>query len=91
MKHEKDGNIEEEEFHREVERQSLSANNSCTVRTTFKQLHDSSSSMTQARYNLYNRKQGKLMCISSLSPLDINLFLHVKRSHLQMLLWTAAD
>ena len=42
----------------------------------------------QARYN---RKQGKPMCISSLPPLDINLFLHVKRSHWQMLLWMAAD
>ena len=51
------------------------------------------SSMTQARYNLYTRKQGKPMRIMSLPPTDLNLFLHVKRAHyiLQMLLWKAAD
>ena len=46
----------------------------------------SGSSMTQARYNLYTRKQGKPMRIMSLPPTDLNLFLHVKRAHLQMLL-----
>ena len=51
----------------------------------------SGSSMTQARYNVYTRKQGKPMRIMSLPPTDLNLFLHVKRSHLQMLLWKAAD
>ena len=51
----------------------------------------SGSSMTQARYNLYTRKQGKPMRIMSLPPTDLNLFLHVKRAHLQMLLWKAAD
>ena len=51
----------------------------------------SGSSMTQARYNLYTRKQGKPMRIMSLPPTDLNIFLHVKRAHLQMLLWKAAD
>ena len=51
----------------------------------------SGSSMTQACYNLYTRKQGKPMRIMSLPPTDLNLFLHVKRAHLQMLLWKAAD
>ena len=51
----------------------------------------SGSSMTQARYNVYTRKQGKPMRIMSLPPTDLNLFLHVKRAHLQMLLWKAAD
>ena len=51
----------------------------------------SGSSMTEARYNLYTRKQGKPMRIMSLPPTDLNLFLHVKRTHLQMLLWKAAD
>ena len=45
----------------------------------------SGSSMTQARYNLYTRKQGKPMHIMSLPPTDLNLFLHVKRAQLQML------
>ena len=51
----------------------------------------SGSSMTQARYNLYTRKQGKPMRIMSLPPTGLNLFLHLKRAHLQMLLWKAAD
>ena len=51
----------------------------------------SGSSMTQARYNLYTRKQGKPMRIMSLPPTDLHLFLHVKRAHLQMILWKAAD
>ena len=51
----------------------------------------SGSSMTQARYNLYTRKQGKPMRIMSLPPTYLNLFLHVKRAHLQMILWKAAD
>ena len=51
----------------------------------------SGSSMTQARYNLYTRTQGKRMRIMSLPPTDLKLFLHVKRAHLQMLLWKAAD
>ena len=51
----------------------------------------SGSFMTQARYNLYTRKQGTPMRIMSLPPTDLNLFLHVKRTHLEMLLWKAAD
>lgn len=48
-------------------------------------------SMTQARYNLYTRKQGKLLRILSLPPTDQNLYLHVRRAHLQMLLWKAPN
>ena len=48
-------------------------------------------SMTQARYNLYIRKQGKPQRILLLPPTDTNLYLHVRRAHLQMLLWKAAD
>ena len=51
----------------------------------------SGSSMTQARYKLYTRTQGKRMRIMSLPPTDLKLFLHVKRAHLQMLLWKAPD
>ena len=51
----------------------------------------SGSSMTQARYNVYTRKQGKPMRILLLPSTDLNLFLHVKRAHLQMLLWKPAD
>ena len=51
----------------------------------------SSSSMTQARCNLYTCKQRKPMHIMSLPPTDPNIFLPVKRAHLQMLLWRAAD
>ena len=48
-------------------------------------------SMTQARYNLYTRKQPKPLRIMLLPPTDTNLYLHVRRAHLQMLLWKAAD
>ena len=48
-------------------------------------------SMTQARYNLYTRKQAKPLRILLLPPTDTNLYLHVRRTHLQMLLWKAAD
>ncbi len=48
-------------------------------------------SMTNARYNLYTRKQGKPLRIMSLPPTDTNLYHHVRRAHLQMLLWKAAD
>ena len=37
------------------------------------------------------RKKGKAMRIMSLPPTDLNLFLHVKRAHLHMLLRKAAD
>ena len=49
-------------------------------------------SMTQARYNMYTRKQGNPLRIMLLLPTDTNLYLHVRRAHLlQMLLWKAAD
>ena len=48
-------------------------------------------SMTQARYSLYTRKQGKPLRIMLLPPTDTNLYLHVRRAHLQMLLSKAAD
>ena len=46
---------------------------------------------TQARHNLYIRKQGKPPRIMLLPPRDTNLYLHVRRAHLQMLLWKATD
>ena len=48
-------------------------------------------SMTQAPYNLYTRKHWKPLRIMLLPPTDTNLYLHVRRAHLQMLLWKAAD
>ena len=48
-------------------------------------------SMTQARYNLYTRKQRKPTRRILLPPTDTNLYLNVRRAHLQMLLWKAAD
>ena len=48
-------------------------------------------SMTQARYNMYTRKQGKPLSIMLLPPTDTNIYLHVQHAHLQMLLWEAAD
>ena len=43
-------------------------------------------SMTQARYNLYTRKQAKPLRIMLLPPTDTHLYLHVRRAYLQMLL-----
>ena len=48
-------------------------------------------SMTQARYNLYTRKQGKPLRIMLLPPTGTHLYLHVRCAHLQMLLWKATD
>ena len=48
-------------------------------------------SMTQARYKLYTRKQGKPLSIMLLPPTDTNIYLHVQHAHLQMLLCEAAD
>ena len=48
-------------------------------------------SMTQARYNMYTHKQGKPLCIMLLCPMETNLYLHVRRAHLQVLLCKAAD
>ena len=50
-----------------------------------------STSMIQARYNMYTRKQAKPLRIMLLPPTDTNLYLHVRPAHLQMLLWKAAD
>ena len=52
--------------------------------------HPAGTSMAQARYNMYSRKQGKPLHIMYLPPTDIHLYLHVQRAHLQMLLWKAA-
>ena len=49
----------------------------------------SSSSVAQAHYNMYTRKQVRI--IMSLPPTDLIIFLQVKRVHFQMLLWKAAD
>ena len=48
-------------------------------------------SMTQARYNMYTRKQGQPPRIMLPLPTDTNLYLHVPRAHLQILLWRATD
>ena len=48
-------------------------------------------SMTEARHNLYTQKRGKPLRIMPLPPTDKNLYLHVRRAHLQMLIWKAAD
>ena len=45
-------------------------------------------SMAQARYNTYTCLQLRIM---SLPQTDLNIFLHVKRVHFQLLLWEAAD
>ena len=50
----------------------------------------SSSSMGQARYNLY-RPTPKQMHIMSLPPMDLIICLHLKRVHFQILLWKTAD
>ena len=47
--------------------------------------------MNEARYNLFTKKKGKLMRIMSLPPTDNNLLHHMKRAHLEMILWKAAD
>lgn len=51
----------------------------------------SGTSMMQARHDMYTRKQGKPLQIMSLPPTDINLYMHVRRAHLQVMLWKAAD
>ena len=48
-------------------------------------------SMTQAQHSMYTRKNGKPLRIMSLPPTDTNLYLHVRRAHLQMLLWKATN
>lgn len=49
------------------------------------------SSMSEARYKMYSRKKGKPMRIMALPPTESNLLFHVRRAHLQMILWKAAD
>ena len=48
-------------------------------------------SMSLARYNLYTRKKGKPLRIMALPPTEANMLLHMKRVHLQVTLWKAAD
>ena len=48
-------------------------------------------SMSVTRYNIYARKKGKPTRIMALPPTEVNLLLHVRRAHLQMMLWKAAD
>ena len=47
--------------------------------------------MNDARYNLYTKKKGKLIRIMTLPPTDRNLLEHMKRAHLAMILWKAAN
>ena len=44
--------------------------------------------MNEARYNIYS---GKLLKIMSLPPTEKNLYLHILRAHLQVILAKAAD
>jgi len=47
--------------------------------------------MREAHYSIYSRKKGKSMCILALPFTVANLYLHVRRAHLQMIMWKAAD
>ena len=49
-----------------------------------------SSSMNAARYDIFRRRKTP-PSLKSLPPTDMNLKLHIKRAHLQMMLWKAAD
>ncbi len=49
-----------------------------------------SNSMNTARYEIY-RKRKNPPPLKSLPPTDINLVCHIRRAHLQMMLWKAAD
>ena len=44
--------------------------------------------MSEARYSM---KTGKFMRITALPPTEANIYLHVRRAQLQMMLWKAAD
>ena len=46
---------------------------------------------TTISYRNYSRKMGKPMRIMALPPTEANLYLHVCRAHLQMMLWRGAD
>ena len=48
-------------------------------------------SMSEARHSMYSRKTGKPMRVMALPPTETNLYLHVRRAHLQTMLWKAAD
>ena len=47
--------------------------------------------MSEERYRIYSRKTGKPMRIMALPTTEAKLYLHVRRAHLQMMLWKAAD
>ena len=49
------------------------------------------STMSEARYRIYSKKNGKLSCIIVLPPTEANLYLHVHKAHLQMILWKSSD
>ena len=48
-------------------------------------------SMGQASCNLYTRKKWKPLRIMALSPTEANLLFDIKRVHMQVMLWKAAD
>ena len=47
--------------------------------------------MSEERYTIYSRKTGKPMRIMALPPTEANLYIHVRRAHLQMMLGKAVD
>ena len=47
--------------------------------------------MSEARYRIYSRKKGKPMRIMAIPPTEANLYILVRRAHLQMMLWKATD
>ena len=47
--------------------------------------------MSLAGYNMYTRKKGKPLRIMALPPTEANLLFHMKRVHMQVMLWKAAD
>jgi hypothetical protein len=49
-----------------------------------------SKSMNAARYEIYRRRKNP-PALKSLPPTDVNLAFHIRRAHLQMMLWKAAD
>ena len=63
-----------------------------TGRTFFLTLYGQkgAKTMTNARYRIYNRSK-KPPQLKELPPIDENLQLHIKRAHLQVMLWKAAD
>ena len=49
-----------------------------------------SKSMNAARYEIYRKRKNPLS-LTSLPPTDTNLACHIRRAHLQMMLWKAAE